>query len=80
MWREDGWDAPGNYGFDPLGLGKLLCGENDSKKVVVQVRVLGVWGEGVGAVCGTCVVHISPFPLPGRGASPSPCLLKVMTV
>ena len=37
MWREDGWDAPGNYGFDPLRLGSILCGDNYSKKVVVQV-------------------------------------------
>jgi hypothetical protein len=36
MWREDGWDAPGNYGFDPLQLGTLLCDGSDVKKVVVQ--------------------------------------------
>jgi len=36
MWREDGWDAPGNYGFDPIGLGTLLCDGSDVKKVVVQ--------------------------------------------
>ena len=26
----------GNIGFDPLQLGKLLCQDNDAKKVVVQ--------------------------------------------
>lgn len=65
MWREDGWDLPGNYGFgkrdswmllflvcwyilfvfilfllllfvDPLKLGKLICGEDDNRKLFVQ--------------------------------------------
>eukprot|EP01036_Dinobryon_divergens_P022840 gene22840-31136_t len=36
MWREDGWDAPGNYGFDPLGLGQRLCGDDERSKQVLQ--------------------------------------------
>ena len=36
FWNEDGWDSPGNYGFDPLKLGKLLCGDNNQKKLFVQ--------------------------------------------
>jgi hypothetical protein len=36
MWREDGWDAPGNYGFDPLGLREKICGNNDEKKKMIQ--------------------------------------------
>eukprot|EP01031_Cornospumella_fuschlensis_P035377 gene35377-42874_t len=36
LWREDGWDAPGNYGFDPLGIGTLLCQDDAQKKVFLQ--------------------------------------------
>ena len=36
MWREDGWDTPGNYGFDPLKLGSKLSGEIPEKKLFIQ--------------------------------------------
>jgi hypothetical protein len=36
LWREDGWDAPGNYGFDPLHFGAFICGEDSNKKVALQ--------------------------------------------
>lgn len=36
MWREDGWDTPGNYGFDPLGLGNYLSGNDPSRKLMLQ--------------------------------------------
>lgn len=36
MWREDGWDSPGNYGFDPLDLRGKLCGNDDEKKKLIQ--------------------------------------------
>lgn len=39
MWREDGWDAPGNYGFDPLGLGKLFCPTTRSKVFMQGIEI-----------------------------------------
>lgn len=35
LWREDGWDMPGNYGFDPLNFGTRFC-PDDSKKITMQ--------------------------------------------
>mmetsp|Transcript_29580 Transcript_29580/g.42235 ORF Transcript_29580/g.42235 Transcript_29580/m.42235 type:complete len:205 (+) Transcript_29580:21-635(+) len=40
MWREDGWDSAGNYGFDPLGLGERLCSDDYSKQVMQAIEVL----------------------------------------
>lgn len=39
MWREDGWDAPGNYGFDPLRLGKLFCPTTRSKVFMQGIEI-----------------------------------------
>lgn len=37
MWRQDGYDAPGNYGFDPLGLGKNH--DNETKILIQTVEI-----------------------------------------
>ena len=34
MFNEEGFDVPGNYQFDPLGFGKILCGKDKSKRLV----------------------------------------------
>lgn len=36
MWREDGWDVPGNYGFDPLRLGYYMSGNDNDLKFLIQ--------------------------------------------
>lgn len=36
MFNEEGYDAPGNYQFDPLGLGKALCGQDAEKRLLIQ--------------------------------------------
>jgi len=36
LWREDDWETPGNYQFDPLRLGKTLCGDDPNKKKLLQ--------------------------------------------
>jgi len=36
FFREEGWDSPGNYGFDPLNLKKIICGDDNDKKKLVQ--------------------------------------------
>jgi hypothetical protein len=36
MWREDDWEQPGNYQFDPLKLGKAICGDDAKKKLLLQ--------------------------------------------
>ena len=36
MFREDDWETPGNYRFDPLKVGKTLCGDDPSKKRILQ--------------------------------------------
>eukprot|EP01035_Chromulina_nebulosa_P019700 gene19700-25622_t len=36
MWREDGWDIPGNYGFDPLKLGKYMSNDDKDLKFIIQ--------------------------------------------
>ena len=32
MFNEEGFDVPGNYQFDPLGFGKILCGDDKNKR------------------------------------------------
>jgi Chlorophyll A-B binding protein len=36
MFNEEGFDVPGNYRFDPLSLGKLLCGDNSKRRLLIQ--------------------------------------------
>lgn len=36
MFNEEGYDAPGNYQFDPLRLGKVLCGQDVEKRLLIQ--------------------------------------------
>lgn len=36
MFNEEGYDAPGNYQFDPLKLGKILCGNDSERRLLVQ--------------------------------------------
>jgi len=40
MWRDDGWDLPGNYGFDPLRLGVLLCPSAADKLLMQSAEIL----------------------------------------
>jgi hypothetical protein len=39
MWREDGWDMPGNYGFDPLQFGTRICTNDQSKRTMGTVEI-----------------------------------------
>lgn len=39
MWREDGWDMPGNYGFDPLNFGTKLCKSEEQKIFMATVEI-----------------------------------------
>lgn len=39
MWREEGWDEPGNYGFDPLGLSDRLCPTKEAKVNMQKIEV-----------------------------------------
>jgi len=37
MWREEDWDEPGNYGFDPLGLSEKLCKSMEDKVTTITL-------------------------------------------
>eukprot|EP01040_Poterioochromonas_malhamensis_P001654 gene1654-1751_t len=39
MWREDGWDAPGNYGFDPLQFSRMFCPTPRSKVYMQNIEI-----------------------------------------
>ena len=39
MWREEDWDEPGNYGFDPLGLSDKLCKTAADKVKMQKVEI-----------------------------------------
>ena len=39
MWREDGWETPGNYGFDPLQFGSTICKTNQDKYTMQTVEI-----------------------------------------
>jgi len=39
MWREDGWDTPGNYGFDPLKFGDRFCKDEQAKLIMQTVEI-----------------------------------------
>lgn len=39
LFLESDWNAPGNYGFDPLGLSKWFCDSEESKLVTQTVEL-----------------------------------------
>ena len=54
----------GNIGFDPLQLGKLLCQDNDAKKVVVQSVEIFNGRVAMLATVGRCVALARALLLP----------------
>ena len=39
LWREEGWETPGNYGFDPLKFGDFFCRSNADKVLMQTVEI-----------------------------------------
>lgn len=39
MWNEEGWDEPGNYGFDPLKLGKVFCKTTKDRVFMQSIEI-----------------------------------------
>lgn len=101
MWREDGWDLPGNYGFgkrdswmllflvcwyflfvfillllllfvDPLKLGKLICGEDDNRKLFVQT--IEIFNGRVSMLA--CVGYVVQEFVTGKGLDTCPSVFK----
>ena len=39
MYREDDWDLPGNYGFDPLGFRKKFCKTKEARDRMNAIEI-----------------------------------------